>query len=86
MAAAARSNWTRYVRFIAAEDGKEHFGQPVDPELDVGLAVHKGDKVAVNPLSGADLPFDGTVQEKSVIHIAKVSNVFVIMCLACNIC
>lgn len=65
-------NWSRYVRFISAEDGQEHYGQPIDGNLDVGVAVHSGDKVAVNPLRGVDLPFDGIVEDKSVMHIAKV--------------
>lgn len=72
MAAQQRRNWTRYVRFVAVEDGQEHYGQPVDADIDVGVAVHKGDKVPINLLEGSDLPFDGTVQEQKTVHIAKV--------------
>jgi hypothetical protein len=30
----SEQTWNRLVRFVAAEDGAIHFGEPVDPELD----------------------------------------------------
>jgi 2-keto-4-pentenoate hydratase/2-oxohepta-3-ene-1,7-dioic acid hydratase in catechol pathway len=37
-----RPSWTRLIRFIAREDGAQHYGQPVDDTVDVGLALHQG--------------------------------------------
>ena len=37
-----KTNWTRLIRFTAAEDHRENFGQPVDETLDVGLAYTEG--------------------------------------------
>lgn len=57
--------WTRLVRFLDAS-GKEHLGQPVDPAVNVGLAVAEGKPVEVYLVQG-DL-YDGVVtSEKSVI-------------------
>ena len=49
-----------------------HYGQPVDDALDVGMAVHAGEKVAVHEVRGDRLPFDGTVEETTSLHIAEV--------------
>ncbi|KAK8843928.1 hypothetical protein IAR55_006720 [Kwoniella newhampshirensis] len=34
------STWLRLIRFIATEDGEEHLGEPVDVDIDIGLAYH----------------------------------------------
>ncbi|KAI0732819.1 fumarylacetoacetate hydrolase [Fomitopsis betulina] len=33
-----RTTWTRLIRFVAAETGNIHLGEPVDPKQDVGIA------------------------------------------------
>lgn len=60
--------WKRLVRFENAQ-GQVRLGQPVDPSVDVGLAVAAGEKVEVNLIKG-DV-FDGTVtSEKDTIKKA----------------
>ncbi|KFY04327.1 hypothetical protein O988_00851 [Pseudogymnoascus sp. VKM F-3808] len=50
--------WNRLVRFIG-EDGKEYCGEPVDSDVDVGLAMEKNEPVMVKVLSGSSgLDFD----------------------------
>lgn len=34
------TQWTRLIRFVAAETSRVHIGEPVDKNLDVGLASH----------------------------------------------
>jgi 2-keto-4-pentenoate hydratase/2-oxohepta-3-ene-1,7-dioic acid hydratase in catechol pathway len=66
----APTTWTHLVRFIAEEDGQIHLGN-VDATKypDVGLSTFKGEKVAVNLVTGS--AFSGTVTDK-VMHIARV--------------
>lgn len=45
------NEWTTLARYIGA-DGKEYLGQPVDPNVDVGLAVAAGEEVKVNVIEG----------------------------------
>lgn len=67
-------NWSRLARFIAKEDGKVHYGQPVNDQVDVGVAVHEGKDVQVYDVQGSDPPFDGMVNTKTKLTIATVSN------------
>ena len=63
-------NWTHLIQFIADEDGQIHLGQVDAIEYaDVGLAVLKGEKIAVKEVTGS--VFDGVVQSK-VLHVAQV--------------
>ncbi|KAM0791531.1 hypothetical protein ACM66B_005980 [Microbotryomycetes sp. NB124-2] len=64
--------WTRLVRFVAQEDGQEHYGQPVDESIDVGLAVHEGQSVGVHKVVGQRLPFDGQVDTHSTLTIKQL--------------
>jgi hypothetical protein len=66
-------NWFRLARFIAKEDGKVHYGQPVDAEVDVGLAVYDGKDVKVYEIQGSNPPFDGMVDTETELTIATVS-------------
>ncbi|QRV72375.1 fumarylacetoacetate hydrolase domain-containing protein 2 [Ceratobasidium sp. AG-Ba] len=45
--------WTRLIRFTAVETGgkRVHLGQPVDPKVDVGLAVLKKHSLQANEIS-----------------------------------
>jgi len=55
------ANWTRLIRFTAKETAgkKVHIGQPVDPNMDVGLAFLSGAPVKVYEISGTSA-LDGT--------------------------
>lgn len=66
-------NWSRFIRFIAKEDGKTYYGSPKDSSLDVGVAIHRGNKVAAYLLSGNDLPYDGMIDYEKVLHVDTVS-------------
>lgn len=50
-------SWNRLIRFVAVEDGREYYGQPIDDNLDVGLAIHNGKPVKANIIS-ANSPLD----------------------------
>ncbi|KAF2860304.1 hypothetical protein K470DRAFT_258060 [Piedraia hortae CBS 480.64] len=52
-------SWTHLVRFEAIEDGRIHLGQLKNTNLDVGLALEKGDVVQAYRING-DI-FTGTV-------------------------
>jgi hypothetical protein len=49
--------WLRLIRFVAVEDGLEWLGEPVDQEIDVGLAHAAGDKIEAYALD-AQMPWD----------------------------
>ncbi|KAH7105613.1 fumarylacetoacetate hydrolase [Auriculariales sp. MPI-PUGE-AT-0066] len=45
--------WQRLIRFVAAEDGRIHYGQPCDPHVDVGVATASpGSKLAAFDIIG----------------------------------
>ncbi|KAK4058562.1 hypothetical protein OIO90_000006 [Microbotryomycetes sp. JL221] len=66
------ARWTRLVRFIAREDGREHYGQPVDQDLDVGIAVYEGKDVITHEVTGDRLLFDGEVDPSSKLTIDRL--------------
>ncbi|KAI0254727.1 hypothetical protein BJV78DRAFT_1120716 [Lactifluus subvellereus] len=55
-----RTQWTRLIRFVAAETSQIHIGQPVDPQLDIGLAVANKKPVFAHEILGS--PFDPAAQ------------------------
>ncbi|KAH9965895.1 fumarylacetoacetate hydrolase [Russula dissimulans] len=55
-----RTQWTRLIRFVAAETSQVHIGQPVDPQLDIGLAVANKTQVLAHEILGS--PFDPAAQ------------------------
>lgn len=68
------TEWTRLVRYTG-KDGQVRLGQPVDPTVDVGLAVAAGQEVQVYVIDG-DV-YTGTVTStkdvvKKVRHLATV--------------
>lgn len=82
------TTWTHLVRFIAEEDKQVHLGNvDVSKYPDVGLSTFKGQKVAVNLVTGS--AFSGTVTEK-VMHIERLlspldaKEVPIIRCLGLN--
>ncbi|KAF8138776.1 hypothetical protein EV363DRAFT_545326 [Boletus edulis] len=50
-----RTQWTRLIRFIAAETSQVHIGQPVDPKLDVGLAAWNKQTIKAYEILGSAL-------------------------------
>ncbi|CUA78295.1 Fumarylacetoacetate hydrolase domain-containing protein 2 homolog [Dictyostelium discoideum] [Rhizoctonia solani] len=49
------SHWTRLIRFTAVQTGGKqiHIGQPVDPKVDVGLAILKKHSLKAHEISGS---------------------------------
>ncbi|KAJ6116008.1 hypothetical protein N7523_006425 [Penicillium sp. IBT 18751x] len=55
------STFSRLVRFVPKSNpAKVLIGEPVDPQLDVGLAVYQGKEVSVRPFSGSSVLSPGT--------------------------
>ncbi|KAJ7245705.1 hypothetical protein C8J57DRAFT_1358129 [Mycena rebaudengoi] len=50
-----RTQWTRLIRFVAAETSQVHIGQPVDSGLDVGIAAHQGTTIKAYEIVGSAL-------------------------------
>lgn len=65
--------WSRLIRFYAPSDSTIYYGEPVDPEVDVGLAVSNGETVEAWVID-ADTPWDRSAtrtDERKTVH--KVS-------------
>ncbi|KAH9035290.1 hypothetical protein EDB84DRAFT_1485760 [Lactarius hengduanensis] len=66
--APVKTQWTRLIRFVAAETSKIHIGQPIDPQLDVGLAVANTKRVLAHEILGS--PFDPAAQlTKNILSV-----------------
>ncbi|KAG7097429.1 hypothetical protein E1B28_004773 [Marasmius oreades] len=50
-----RTQWTRLIRFVAAETSRVHIGEPVDKNLDVGLASHQKRPIEAYEILGSAL-------------------------------
>ncbi|KAJ7055099.1 fumarylacetoacetate hydrolase [Mycena amicta] len=50
-----RTQWTRLIRFVAAETAQVHIGQPVESGLDVGLAASRGGVIKAHEIVGSAL-------------------------------
>ncbi|KIP04544.1 hypothetical protein PHLGIDRAFT_129419 [Phlebiopsis gigantea 11061_1 CR5-6] len=50
-----RTQWTRLIRFVAAETSQVHLGEPVDRWQDVGLASHKKQTIRAYEIVGSAL-------------------------------
>ncbi|THH12362.1 hypothetical protein EW145_g19 [Phellinidium pouzarii] len=49
------TSWTRLIRFVAAETSMVHVGEPVDADLDIGLAYHAKKTIAAREIIGSAL-------------------------------
>ncbi|ORY59118.1 fumarylacetoacetate hydrolase [Pseudomassariella vexata] len=84
------AKWGRLVRFIAREDGKEHFGEPQDADLDIGDALAQSIPVSVRELSATsalDLdaqPTSRTLTIQSLLPPLSKSEVGTIRCVGLN--
>ncbi|CAG8972996.1 hypothetical protein HYALB_00007843 [Hymenoscyphus albidus] len=81
--------WGRLVRFIAT-DNAQYCGEPVDPEIDVGLAILAKQEVLVKVLdtkSALDIPasFTGEVKTiKELLSPVSAQEVGTIRCIGLN--
>jgi len=48
-------SWTRLIRFVAVETKRIHIGQPVEPDLDIGLAIYSNKTVKAHEILGSAL-------------------------------
>ncbi|KAI0797150.1 hypothetical protein C8Q75DRAFT_823759 [Abortiporus biennis] len=64
-----KTQWTRLIRFVAAETGQVHIGQPVDASLDVGLAAYQGRVIKAYEIIGS--PFDTAAQVTKKVLTVK---------------
>jgi hypothetical protein len=61
--------WTRLIRFVAAETSQVHIGQPVDHALDVGLAFQQNESIKAYEIVGSIL--DPGAQLSNVVLTVK---------------
>ncbi|PSR81035.1 hypothetical protein PHLCEN_2v6566 [Hermanssonia centrifuga] len=82
-------NWTRLIRFVAAETAQIHIGEPIDPELDVGLAFHKEQAIKAYEIFGSALDPAAQVT-KNVLTVKQLlpplsrEQIGVVRCLGLN--
>jgi len=84
-----RTQWSRLIRFVAAETSRVHIGEPVDASLDVGLAAFEGKPIKAHEIIGS--PLDSAAQVSSnVLTVAKllsplsIEEIKVVRCLGLN--
>ena len=67
------AQWSRLVRFLAVEDGRVHWGEPVDSGSDVGLLYDAGRAISVRPLASDDpLVGDGSLSDGPLLTVARL--------------
>jgi len=84
-----KTQWTRLIRFVAAETYQVHIGQPVDPILDVGLAVHQKRSVKAFEIAGSALDLSAQVTGniltvKSLLAPLAREEIKIVRCLGLN--
>jgi len=84
-----KTQWRRLIRFVANETAQVHIGQPVDGNLDVGLAAHHGKPIQAYEIIGSAL--DASAQVTSKILTVKTlltplsqEEIKVVRCLGLN--
>jgi len=83
------ANWTRLIRFIAAETSRIHIGQPVDASIDVGLAVLEKRPLKAYEITGSALDSNAKVTEtvltvKHLMEPLSREQVKLVRCLGLN--
>ncbi|KDQ28432.1 hypothetical protein PLEOSDRAFT_1093612 [Pleurotus ostreatus PC15] len=83
------TNWSRLIRFVAAETSRVHIGEPVDTTLDVGLAFHEGKVIKAYEIVGSALDPSSQVSGNvlTVKHLlSPLSNeeIKIVRCLGLN--
>jgi len=84
-----KTQWTRLIRFVAVETKRVHIGQPVDSNLDVGLAAAKGETIKAYEIVGSALDPGAQVTQQILtidILLAPLSNdeIKIVRCLGLN--
>ncbi|KXN89486.1 hypothetical protein AN958_05648 [Leucoagaricus sp. SymC.cos] len=84
-----QTQWTRLVRFVAVETKRVHIGQPVDPNLDVGVAAAAGHPIKVYEIVGSALDPSAQVTKQILtvaVLLAPLSNdeIKIVRCLGLN--
>lgn len=70
----ASQTWSRLIRFRADGDPTIYYGEPVNPEIDVGLAVREGEDVEAWVIETTS-PWDESAQRTSEKKVVEtVSN------------
>ncbi|KZV64075.1 fumarylacetoacetate hydrolase [Peniophora sp. CONT] len=66
-----RTQWSRLIRFVAAETSEVHLGEPVDAAIDVGLAIYQRQPVKAYEIVGS--AFDPAAQvTKNVLTVKQL--------------
>ncbi|KZS97828.1 hypothetical protein SISNIDRAFT_546874 [Sistotremastrum niveocremeum HHB9708] len=83
------ANWQRLIRFVAVETSRIHIGQPVDPKIDVGLAVLSSKPLKAYEISGSALDPDAKVTStvltvKHLLDPLSKDQVKLVRCLGLN--
>lgn len=79
------------VRFVPKSNpSKVLIGEPVDPAVDVGLALYQGKEVAVRPFSGSSVLNPGSVTESTetigrILSPLAQNEVGTIRCIGLNV-
>jgi hypothetical protein len=79
------------VRFVPKSNpSKILIGEPVDPQLDVGLAIYQGKEVSVRPFSGTSVLDPGQKTESTetisrILSPLSQSEVGTIRCIGLNV-
>ncbi|KIM74991.1 hypothetical protein PILCRDRAFT_827697 [Piloderma croceum F 1598] len=84
-----KPQWNRLIRFVAVETSQVHIGQPVDPVLDVGLAVYQMQPVKAFEILGTALDPSAQVTSnvltvKSLLAPLAREEVKLVRCLGLN--
>jgi len=84
-----RTQWTRLIRFVAKETSRVHIGEPIDANLDVGLAAHQGKTIKAYEIVGSALDTGAQVTKtiltvKSLLTPLSKEEVKVVRCLGLN--
>ncbi|CAL1700052.1 unnamed protein product [Somion occarium] len=59
-----RTQWTRLIRFVAAETAQVHIGEPIDPKINVGLAFRQRKPIKAYEIVGSVLDPAAEVTKK----------------------
>ncbi|CAI7672777.1 unnamed protein product [Penicillium bialowiezense] len=84
------STFSRLVRFVPKSNpSKVLIGEPVDPKLDVGLALYQGQEVAVHPFSGTSVLSPGQITDATetisrILSPLAQSEIGTIRCIGLN--
>lgn len=79
------------MRFVPKSNpSKILIGEPVDPKLDVGLALYQGQEVSVRPFSGSSVLSPGKVTEATetierILSPLAQAEVGTIRCIGLNV-